>query len=320
MCGIHVVVSASPIGDIPTDVHRRLCNRGPDHLATHATSLGDVHVALTSTVLALRGDHIARQPFVDEQTGSVFCWNGEAWKIRHADVSGNDGEAIANLLHAACQCAPTERQDAIMKVLRSIDGPFAFVFFDKPSRMLYFGRDRLGRRSLVFRSDGNGLVLSSVADSKDPQWIEVEADGIYSLSLAVPVSELADNKLMAPVFSKLAWLEGDDVAEVVSEQLQWAFHAMRHSEDHYHELTDQDLLYWHFQHDHSKSEGIAVSDADGSRGSSPAVDRVAKIASSQCTKPSYYRWTAGQDQGGNSLFWRFGLYCPRTIVSWNSAL
>ncbi|KAF3767013.1 hypothetical protein M406DRAFT_251808 [Cryphonectria parasitica EP155] len=192
MCGIHAVISASkPIG-IPANLQRCLCNRGPDHIATHETQLGSKadadapttrYLSFTSTVLALRGDHVARQPFVDPSSGSVLCWNGEAWRFRHHDVAGNDGEAIAGLLAGAVRRGETEREEAILKVLRSIDGPFAFVFFDKASKKLYFGRDRLGRRSLLFRRDGHQLVLSSVADSVDPQWKEVEADGIYVLDL-----------------------------------------------------------------------------------------------------------------------------------------
>lgn len=223
MCGIHVVISGTPPGSIPTVVQNRLCNRGPDHFATHTTTcLGNdndetstTHLAFTSTVLALRGDHVARQPFVHDQSGSVFCWNGEAWRIRHADLSGNDGEAIASLLNAACQCAPTAREGAIIQVLRSIDGPFAFVFFDRTSKKLYFGRDRLGRRSLLLRFDGQGLVLSSVAESKEPGWKEVEADGIYVLELNA-CRYGSEDKPMLPHITKLEWLDASDAAEVVS--------------------------------------------------------------------------------------------------------
>lgn len=285
MCGIHVTVSRSPPREIPTHVQKRLRNRGPDHLATHATccSSGNdqdevttTHLAFTSTVLALRGHHIAQQPFVDHQSGSVFCWNGEAWRIRHADVSGNDGEAIASLLSAACQFAPTARQDAIMKVLRSIDGPFAFVFFDKPSKTLYFGRDRLGRRSLLLRLDQEGLVLSSVAESKDPEWKEVEADGVYAL-------ELAESKPVLPPVEKLEWLQGENTSQVVSERLQRALDAIRYPKD-YCRLTNQDLRHRHFQYFHTKPSEIDILNANISRGSPPAADRVAEIACSQCTE------------------------------------
>lgn len=280
-------MSHSPPAHISTDVQRRLRNRGPDHFATHATRLGNdddqastTHIAFTSTVLALRGDHIARQPFVDEKSGSVFCWNGEAWRIRDADVSGNDGEAIASLLHAACHCAPPAREGAIMKVLRSIDGPFAFVFFDRPSQRLYFGRDRLGRRSLLLRQAGECLVLSSIADSRDPEWREVEADGVYALELVGGVYA-EEKEMVLPQFAKLEWLEREDTAEIVSEQRRRASGVEQHPSN-YNELTDQGLRHWHFQRFIAQPSGFAIFNVDFGRGPLPAIDELAKVACSQC--------------------------------------
>lgn len=223
MCGIHVVISSSEPGEIPANLHRCLCNRGPDHILTRQTRLDDAqgdaqatNLAFTSTVLALRGDHIAQQPFVDSASGSVFCWNGEAWKIRHHDVAGNDGEVVAGLLNEAITQSSAEREDAILKVLRSIDGPFAFVFFDKPSKKLYFGRDRLGRRSLLIRQDDQELVLSSVADSIDSQWKEVEADGVYVVELASREQQVDGTNEFGRVATRLQWLEGEDAEHFVS--------------------------------------------------------------------------------------------------------
>lgn len=223
MCGIHVVISLCQPGEIPANLHRCLCNRGPDHILTHQTRLDNAlddaratNLAFTSTVLALRGDHIAKQPFVDSASGSVFCWNGEAWKLRHHDVAGNDGEAIAGLLNEAVTRSSAERGDAILKVLRSIDGPFAFVFFDKPSKKLYFGRDRLGRRSLLIRQDNQGLVLSSIADSVDSQWKEVEADGVYVLDLASWEQKADGPDELGRVTNRLQWLEGENAEQFVS--------------------------------------------------------------------------------------------------------
>lgn len=223
MCGIHAVISASQPVVIAADIRRCLCNRGPDHITTHETQLANsvadgaatTHLAFTSSVLALRGDHVAQQPFVDSETGSVFCWNGEAWKIRHHDVSGNDGEAVAALLNEAVRRGMEEREAAILQVLRYIDGPFAFVFFDKSSGKVYYGRDRLGRRSLVIREGDQRVVLSSITDAADPQWKEVEADGIYVLDVAGTYSShsLANQYRAA---RRLEWLDDNDAVEFVS--------------------------------------------------------------------------------------------------------
>lgn len=231
MCGIHVVISPSAPGQISPNLERCLCNRGPDHILTHETRLGNtagdeptIHLAFTSTVLALRGDQLARQPFIDPQSGSVFCWNGEAWKTRHHDVVGNDGEAVAELLNQAIRCAsPDEREAGILKVLRSIDGPFAFVFFDKPAKRVYFGRDRLGRRSLLLHADSNRLVLSSVAGSFDPSWTEVEADGVYVLGLDEFELQNGASESLAAV-SRRSWLEREDAVDFVSCRHGQSFH------------------------------------------------------------------------------------------------
>lgn len=249
MCGIHAVISLSQPGEIATDLRRCLCNRGPDHITTHETRLAngvadgapETHLAFTSSVLALRGGHIAQQPFIDPVSGSVFCWNGEAWKIRHHDVFGNDGEAIAALLNEAVKLDLEEREAAVLRVLRSIDGPFAFVFFDKFSGKVYYGRDRLGRRSMVIREGGQCVVLSSITDAADPQWREVEADGIYVVDVA---SIHSQDKTYAT--TRLEWLDDDGAADFVSVLLQLA-QVLHRDASKYLGLTYTGFQYWTVQ-------------------------------------------------------------------------
>lgn len=167
-----------------------LCNRGPDHIGELHTSIPLENgktwcISLISTVLALRGGHITTQPFEDNRSGSSLCWNGEAWKIGSETVTGNDGRAVFDSLLSASSAQVTSKSsDDVLKVLRSIVGPFAFVFLDRNNNQIYFGRDRLGRRSLLYKSDGNdtSLEFSSVADPASGPWSEVEADAIYQLS------------------------------------------------------------------------------------------------------------------------------------------
>ncbi len=184
MCGIHAAISKAAVDQIDASLEECLRKRGPDHVGTVNVQLDEngssLHVALTATVLALRGDHVAAQPLVDEGSGSVLCWNGEAWKIQERPVEGNDGEAVLALLCAASKQGSTE---AILCALRAIEGPFAFIYLDKPSGILHYGRDRLGRRSLLVHSTAETLQLSSIAQSSSTGWLEVEADGCYTISL-----------------------------------------------------------------------------------------------------------------------------------------
>ncbi|EKD15809.1 uncharacterized protein L3040_003335 [Drepanopeziza brunnea f. sp. 'multigermtubi'] len=195
MCGIHAAISKRCYQAPSDDLKNLLCNRGPDHLGQERVqidaSAGEVDgtsfwIVLTSTVLALRGGHITAQPFLDVSSGSTLCWNGEAWKIGSNPVTGNDGQAVFDVLIQASSADSSTSKSTIeiLKVLKSISGPFAFVFFDKNHGQVYFGRDRLGRRSLLFSSNEvlDTFQLSSIGDEAG-SWREVEADAVYQLSL-----------------------------------------------------------------------------------------------------------------------------------------
>lgn len=194
MCGI-LVTLAKGKAKAPEERNAAwLKARGPDSFRTvsipflpHAHSgeeeLRNDHFILTccSSVLALRGEQVQEQPLVDKATGSVLCWNGEAWKLKHDLVPGNDSiRVFSDLLEAAASSSPIE---AIVETLTSISGPFAFAFFDATSSILYFGRDRLGRRSLIQQQDVSSMSLCSVACLEDQVPVEVDTTYIHSLSI-----------------------------------------------------------------------------------------------------------------------------------------
>lgn len=190
MCGIHASISSRGFQLPGHDLKHLLCNRGPDHIGeaqAKVESHGTIYsLSFTSTVLALRGGHITTQPFVDPQSGSILCWNGEAWKIGQQTIVGNDGQKVfeAILKASTTQDGLSKSNHRVFEVLSSIYGPFAFVFFDNTHKQLFFGRDRLGRRSLLYNNAGRSktIELSSIADSTSGLWNEVEADGIYVVS------------------------------------------------------------------------------------------------------------------------------------------
>ncbi|KAJ8120620.1 hypothetical protein ONZ43_g2715 [Nemania bipapillata] len=192
MCGIHATITATPDSGLSSDLRQSLINRGPDHFGqayrevSHSDSDQTLHLYFTSTVLALRGDHIARQP-LEENTGvgSVLCWNGEAWRINGQPVYGNDGEAIFSILQNSASSPSHLREDYVIDALRSIEGPFAFVYYDYAAGRVYYGRDRLGRRSLLIKrsSETDSITLSSIASVPTVGWEEVGSDGIWSVDL-----------------------------------------------------------------------------------------------------------------------------------------
>ncbi|KAH7039755.1 asparagine synthase [Microdochium trichocladiopsis] len=226
MCGIHAVISvngtASP--DLGGALKQSLQNRGPDHLGQacrtlQATAAGNtesqaLHLTFTSTVLALRGDHIAQQPLLGPSAdGSVLCWNGEAWRFDGQPVSGNDGEALCSRLSQPHPDTP--RQDHVLGIFRSIQGPFAVVYYDDIDRRVYYGRDRLGRRSLLVHraDDGSAISFSSVAGQPVTGWTEVPADGLYSLNLDACTGTLVDYTRLV---ERHMWLDEEPEMNMVS--------------------------------------------------------------------------------------------------------
>lgn len=191
MCGI--LFSVSPVGaPAPLNVSSPLAaalisRRGPDSTRTHAATFRSSYtLTFTSSVLSLRGAHVTPQPLVDPSTGSVLCWNGEAWRIGDDALppGANDGQEVFKLLLAAG--AGRELKEA----LESVAGPYALVYYDAVAGRVWFGRDALGRRSLLYTSRGlgagweKGFAIASVGDgSKETGWKEVEADGLRYLDL-----------------------------------------------------------------------------------------------------------------------------------------
>lgn len=187
MCGIWFAVSPA---DAPAPLEASpplaalISRRGPDSTRTHTATFRSYTLTFTASVLSLRGAHVTPQPLVDPPTGSVLCWNGEAWRIGDDPLlpGANDGEEVFKLLLAAG--AGKDLKDA----LESVAGPYALVYYDAVAGRVWFGRDSLGRRSLLYRGLGAGLekgfVIASVGDgSKEAGWKEVEADGLRYLDL-----------------------------------------------------------------------------------------------------------------------------------------
>ncbi|KAF1955931.1 hypothetical protein CC80DRAFT_414926 [Byssothecium circinans] len=205
MCGIFFSLSCQ--GHICPDprTEQLLRNRGPDSYKRHDVVLGgdpQLHATFLSTVLSLRGDAIVEQPLISKISGYILCWNGEAWSIGGQPICGNDSSAVLDALLQS-RTSQTDRQSAALQtvqILSSIRGPYAFAYYDPQSNYIFYGRDCLGRRSLLRKTAAaDQLVLSSVCDnSSGDEWIEVEADGIYILDLETVLDHCIQNFIHIP--------------------------------------------------------------------------------------------------------------------------
>ncbi|KAI3332368.1 asparagine synthase-domain-containing protein [Xylariaceae sp. AK1471] len=225
MCGIHANITVSTDSGLSAELRQSLINRGPDHFGqaqrelTCANPDQQLRLYFTSTVLALRGDHIAKQPLEkNPETGSVLCWNGEAWRINNQPVRGNDGETVFSMLQLPSQPSSGQIREAhIVDLLRRIEGPFAFVYYDSAAGRVYYGRDRLGRRSLLIKcsSGPDSIELSSIASVPTSGWEEVNSDGIWSIDLKA-YDGISSGLPLQNRITKHAWLQSSDYEMVSS--------------------------------------------------------------------------------------------------------
>lgn len=88
----------------------------------------------------------------------------------------SDTEILLDLLKSS------EESSDILETISSIKGPFAFIYYQKETNNLWFGRDRLGRHSLLWNFNEESFYLSSVSKKEYP-FSEVPAIGIFSLNL-----------------------------------------------------------------------------------------------------------------------------------------
>ncbi|KAI4164635.1 MAG: hypothetical protein LQ342_001609 [Letrouitia transgressa] len=193
MCGIYASLGVGQTS-ISSSTLRLLRGRGPDRTKSLSFEVGPKVLSCTSTVLSLRGKDVVGQP-IQDSSGSFLCWNGEAWNLGNTVVCGNDAVTVfSSLLESTNRGSErvedpdfiTEPQQKTLNVLTSIRGPYAFVFYDANNQNLYYGRDVLGRRSLLHKEDPDGtFYISSICDDSVPDgWTEVEANGIYVLNLS----------------------------------------------------------------------------------------------------------------------------------------
>ncbi|XP_033213694.1 asparagine synthetase domain-containing protein CG17486 [Belonocnema kinseyi] len=155
----------------------RISSRGPDNLLEKSVSLSDDFSGyFAASVLWTQGSKLTVQPSIDEE-GNILLWNGD---IFSGSLVGTNNESDTLIVLKAFKSTGVE------STLLQIKGPYSFVYFQKSTEFLYFGRDLLGRHSLLinFNQVDNCLTLASVTSRKFKNTIELPAIGIFVLKLS----------------------------------------------------------------------------------------------------------------------------------------
>lgn len=142
-------------------------------------SASTIHITFVGCVLWLRGKCPQSQPLVNKLEDNLLLWNGDVFG--GLDILQNDCDT--NVLSGKLSDSSTQ----VPKVISSLQGPFAFVFYESKNQMLWFGRDYFGRHSLLVHKTKDCLILTSVVgmqSTKDFNFVEVPAAGVYQMNLS----------------------------------------------------------------------------------------------------------------------------------------
>ncbi|XP_047122834.1 asparagine synthetase domain-containing protein 1 isoform X1 [Hydra vulgaris] len=186
MCGIFCEISIKSQQFqqhvCPESIHKSLSRRGPDVSGSCAFEINidsrPVYLSFAGYVLHLRGN-LTKQPIVSS-FGDVLLWNGEIFGGKlTVDEFANDTEVLMKKL---LTCS---NSDEIVDILSSVNGPRAFIYYQDKSKLLWYGRDCFGRRSLLSCIKQDSFVLSSVGSRNlEMEFEEVPAKNIYCLHLS----------------------------------------------------------------------------------------------------------------------------------------
>ncbi|RIA96028.1 asparagine synthase-domain-containing protein [Glomus cerebriforme] len=188
--------------DLWNQLMMRNKQRGPDSqgelfksIQSQFSSLFTIDLTFFGAVLHLRGPSVVKQPLTESDEQDVLLWNGEIFNGVEIPSGENDTKYLFAALKESHKVEnDNEDEDKILHVLRNIEGPYAIVYWQSSKRRLWFGRDCLGRRSLLWHlpsEEEDDFILTSVGckvsqtsdTSLSPYFAEVPADGIFYLDL-----------------------------------------------------------------------------------------------------------------------------------------
>ncbi|KAI9294938.1 hypothetical protein K502DRAFT_365425 [Neoconidiobolus thromboides FSU 785] len=158
--------------------------RGPDAQDEYKLNINinnkTIEILFYGFVLHLRGDNVVKQPIVNDR-GDVLCFNGEIFGGLKVNEHENDAVVLFNEL------SKLENENEIIELLDQLQGPHAIVYYKKSLNTVYFGRDKLGIRSLLkLENEDNFICLTSVSTPLLFEQKEIEDDtkevevGVYS--------------------------------------------------------------------------------------------------------------------------------------------
>lgn len=190
MCGIFFGCQDCDDSENLISDHLKLLlkNRGPDFTDSKTHKIDKLHLLFMASVLHMRGKSLTQQPVLDEY-GNILLFNGEIF----SDFQSNQ---LSDTQYLSQKLSLATDESSLLKIVTQIKGPFALIYYQNVSKLLWFGRDIVGRKSLCWlhEADPFRFRISSVCEPHEKLWTEVSTQGFYSLNLDPKSSEFGEIK------------------------------------------------------------------------------------------------------------------------------
>jgi asparagine synthase (glutamine-hydrolysing) len=187
-----------------------LSHRGPDGSGIyHEPGIGLAHSRLALLDLDPRSD----QPFWDPTGRYCLLYNGEIY---------NFTELKGALAKRGAQFRTSSDTEVVLwtlildgpdATLRSLQGMFAFAFYDRVERRLVLARDRFGIKPLHLYRDGQLILISSEVKAMGP-WVSFAPNPHFVISYLIQMRETARN---ASIFANVEILPPGTVLEIAAD-------------------------------------------------------------------------------------------------------
>ncbi|CAB3362511.1 Hypothetical predicted protein [Cloeon dipterum] len=150
MCGILCLFSSeecceknNKLLSLKSHFKSSILKRGPDCSSELEFNLEGWNAYLFASVLGLQGAEITSQPAIDEE-GNLLLWNGDVFGGPTIPPATSD----TTFLSQSLQSTQGSQKD-IVNILCSVEGPWSFVYWNRSTKELWFGRDPLELKTAV---------------------------------------------------------------------------------------------------------------------------------------------------------------------------
>lgn len=162
---------------------------------------------LLNSLLQIRGNCPRRSTLRDEETGNILLWNGEVFEGIDMAAGDNDGECILAALRNA------KMRSDVANCFSKLRGPWAMVFWHATTKSFWFGRDVMGRKSLLVKmpsQSNEAFVLTSVRGNSTEidEFREVEP-GMYVMDFSNFDEASQEGRGAIPDIERIPWYDED---------------------------------------------------------------------------------------------------------------